>query len=440
MRLNRAAHHWVQTALSPLICGALLLWSLSGCSSAPVWVSDDSAGAYEDGARSAADAQDAYPDAVETSAAPAVPAAPTMPAREPDAEQARELVRLATTRLSGVVAVRREADRGEADRYLAAVSDVNGNGRLNIAVVALDDQFADHADPGVMADSSRLYRGDARTPPVYLALFEHVGRDPAMPGAVDHLREIHRFSMGRRRVVGDLVVRPIHVSQPLPAAFVLTIVTREGREDYWCALTANDRPTMAIAETAAAVRTVVSDIEGNGYLDLLRHQQVFEAGRGYDTLISWTRWTEDGFADSGTTNVVRNLTRFLDWAERTLVRGAWAEFADYGLRPTDRRSLMQAGFSPAEVVDAVFVAENGVALTEVARQDRIAEVVFPEIGRNPFPEPGRQTSFRTSLRAITEAHVGYFFQTEIAMQLNPFQPQQFFFRPAEIRPADTQGE
>ncbi len=423
MRQNCVAIQSVLTVLPLVILGTLLLWSLAGCDSLP---SRNGAALLHEGDPTIATTEDE--PLPETDAEGPVPTAAVRELR--DAE-ARELIRLAAARLTGAVAVRLESDR-----YLAAVSDVNGSGRLKIAVAALDDQSADLAEPGVMADSSRLYRNDAPTPTVYLAVFEYIGQEPHAPSAAD-LEEVHRFTIGRRRVVSSLAVRPLHMEVAIPAAFVLRVVTREGNEEYWSTLTAEGRPTMTVVQNAATVRTAVVDMEGNGYLDFLRYQQVFEAGRGYDTLITWTRWTETGFEDSGTTNIVRNLNQFLDWAGRTLVREAWTDFADYGLIPADRRNLSQAGLSPQQMVDAVFAAEGDELLTEVARQQRIAEVVFPEIGRNPFPELGRQTSFRTSLRAVTDAHRSYFFHAEIAMQLNPFQPQQFFFRPAEARPAEA---
>lgn len=339
-----------------------------------------------------------------------------MPAAEPPTPtEARELVRRAVAALADGVAVRLDDDS-----YLGAVFDLDGNGCLEIGLLVLGTEFAELADFAVLSDATRLYIPDARTPDLFLAVLIRDG---------DRFSERHRFTIGKRRVVSDVSVHPLRLDRGTPAAFVVTVVTRDGSEQYWCAFDADGKPTSLLADNTGTTRTIIADIDNTHRLDFVRYQPVFEQGRGYDTLISRTRWTVAGFEPGETTNVVRNLTRFLERAARSLELAAWGQFIDRVVLPAAVGSLRQRGFDDTAIVDLLFLPENGLTLTAVARQHGIAEVVFPDIVRNPFRDMGVETSFRTLLRVVTPETESYFYEARIGMQRNPFQPQQFFFAP-----------
>ena len=354
-----------------------------------------------------------HPTTTQQTVEPAPVAMP--PAEPPTPTEARELVRRAVAALAEGVAVRLDKDR-----YLGAVFDLDGNGRLEIGLLVLGAEFAELADFAVLSDATRLYVPDARTPDLFLAVLNRDG---------DQFSERHRFAIGKRRVVSDVSVHPLRLDHGTPAAFVVTVVTRDGSEQYWCAFNADGGPTSLLADNTGTTRTIIADIDNTQRLDFVRYQPVFEKGRGYDTLISRTRWTAAGFEPAETTNVVRNLTRFLERAARNLELAAWGQFIDRVVLPAAADGLRQQGFEDTAIIDVLFLPENGISLTAVARQHGIAEVVFPDIVRNPFRDIGVETSFRTLLRVVTPETESYFYEARIGMQQNPFQPQQFFFAP-----------
>ena len=347
---------------------------------------------------------------VEPSVAPQpVAAAPPSPA------EARDLIRRAAADVSYGIAV-----RVDQENYLGAVADVDGNGQLEIGLLLLDEEFDELADLRILSDTTRLYHDDARTPELYLAVL-----NPRDGG----FSERYRFSLGRRRVVSDVAVHPLRLDRASPAAFVVSVATRDGSEQYWNTFSGDEIPTTLLVDNTGTTRTVLADIDGNHRLDFIRYQTVFEQGRGYDTLISWTRWSSAGFEAVETTNVVRNLRSFLEWAAQSLSQGAWERFVDRALLPAALAELAHAELTPVQMIDRLLIPENGNRWSSLVERQRVDEVIFPEIGRNPFRDIGIRTSFRTSLRVITAHGDTLFFLAEIGMQQNPFQPQQFFFEP-----------
>ena len=354
--------------------------------------------------------------AVEPSLAPqAVPAAPPSPA------EARDLIRRAAAEVSYGIAV-----RVDLDNYLGAVADVDGNGQLDIGLLLLGEDFEELADLRILSDTTRLYHDDARTPELYLAV---------LSAHDDGFSERHRFSLGRRRVVSDVAVHPLRLDRASPAAFVVSVTTRDGSEQYWNTFRGDGIPNTLLVDNTGTTRTVLADIDGNHRLDFIRYQTVFEQGRGYDTLISWTRWSSAGFEAVETTNVVRNLRSFLDWAAQSLSQGAWEQFVDRALLPAALAELTHAELTPVQMIDQLLIPENGNRWSSLVERQRVEEVIFPEIVRNPFRDIGIRTSFRTSLRVTTAHGDTHFFLAEIGMQQNPFQSQQFFFEPMS-----SQGE
>ncbi len=343
------------------------------------------------------------------------PAPEAVPAAPPSPAEARDLIRRAAAHVSYGIAV-----RVDQDNYLGAVADVDGNGQLDIGLLLLGEDYDEQADLRLLSDTTRLYHEDARTPELYLAVLS------ARNGGFS---ERHRFNLGRRRVVSDVAVHPLRLDRASPAAFVVSVTTRDGSEQYWNTFSGDGIPTTLLVDNTGTTRTVLADIDGNHRLDFIRYQTVFEQGRGYDTLISWTRWSSAGFEAVETTNVVRNLRSFLDWAAESLSHGAWQQFVDRALLPATLSELAHAGLAPVQMIDRLLIPENGNRWSGLVARQRIEEVIFPEIMRNPFRDIGIRTSFRTSLRVITAHGDRFFFLAEIGMQQNPFQPQQFFFEP-----------
>ncbi len=322
------------------------------------------------------------------------------------------------------------------DSFLGAAADINANGRNYGALLLVGAEFRDLAAAETLADASRLFRADARTPNLYLAVFADVDTQPT---------EMHRFSLGRRRVVTAVTVEPLasdHRGQAGPTLFSVSVTTRGGTEQYWCGFGANGTPSMVVIENDGATRTVVRDIDGNGLRDVIRSQQIQEPGRVVETLITWTRWTERGFQTEETINVVRNLTRFLDTARRHAVSGNLVAFADHAVLPSTRTNLADAGWSLAGTVDALFAeepSESGVTADESARSPghliqarMVGDLVFPVVTRSPFSEVGSESSVRTGVRLITTTSDDLFFHVDLTMGRNPFDGRQFYLRPIEL--------
>lgn len=323
------------------------------------------------------------------------------------------------------------------DSFLGAAAEINADGRHHVALLLVGADFRDLATAETLADASRLFRADARTPDLYLAVFADTNREPA---------EQHRFSLGRRRVVTAVTVEPLGSDRREdagPAVFSVLVTTRGGTEQYWCGFGSDGTPSMVVIENDGATRTVVSDIDGNGVRDVVRSQQILEQGRVVETLITWTQWTGSGFQTIETINVVRNLTRFLDTARRLAVNGNLSAFADHTIIPSTRTELAAAGRSLEQMVTALFAPGAPESATAAASDsathspgrlidDRmVRDLMFPVVTRSPFSEGGRESSVKTGVRLITTTNDDLFFHVDITMGKNPFAGRQFYLRPIE---------
>ena len=309
------------------------------------------------------------------------------------------------------------------DSYLAEVVDVDDDGRRDVCLLTF--KAAEQEDPATLSelsDPARLSADDPMVPEFFFELYL---------GRADGLELFDSRRIGRFPLLEGLDNINLHSEKPLPIAIRAFFQNHIGRKEVWLVV-GKDAISTFMLEHTSVIRSQVLDIDRDGLLDVLKAQSAFEQGRGYETFLTWFRWNGQSFRPHATTNIVRNLNRFLRILEQHLAAGrlrqfllqAFPEDVTNGLASDADRSTL------ARETNRLLVpqSEESPPLAEVLSTTEIAAVSFPELLENPFPDPGRETSFTAPVRIDTIEGETFYYSSEIVMARNPFGDRQFRLR------------
>jgi hypothetical protein len=318
---------------------------------------------------------------------------------------------------AGTVAIR------DKNSYLAAVFDVDDDGRRDVCLLTF--KAADREEPtslSELSDSARLSEEDPMVPEFFFELY--LGRP-------DGLEPFDTRRIGRFPVLEGLDSINLHESRPHPVAVRAFFQDQIGRKEVWLVVGMEAVSTFMLEHTPV-IRSQVVDIDRDGLLDVLKAQSAFEQGRGYETFLTWFRWNGRSFRPHATTNIVRNLNRFLRILEQHLTAGRLKQFLLQALPESATDGVAQDIEQNVLERDVGRLLEPQDAesppLAEVLSTAEIASVSFPELLENPFPDPGRETSFTAPVRIDTQRGDTFFYSAEIVMTRNPFGDRQFRLR------------
>ena len=165
---------------------------------------------------------------------------------------------------------------------------------------------------------------------------------------------------------------------------------------------------------------------------MVLHQQGFEEGRGYETFLIWYKWNGRDFEEYRSTNVVRNLNRFLDTAEEQLVSGQWAVFIETVLPDTREHALRQQGLENYEILARIFTCEDSSSkdlFEPPLESGRFLKIIFPDFYETPFSrEDVNRFEIPVQVRFIDKDNRSILCSAVIYMKRNPFEGQQFGFK------------
>ncbi len=284
--------------------------------------------------------------------------------------------------------------------------------------LAVDAGDIDQPDVGALADPARLYAPDRRPVGFHLVLFQD--RQGTFEPAGD-------YDLGHHYVYDALHAVPLHRSRPLPVVVTAAFLSPEGRERELLIFSREGPPVWrtALRETLSS-RVTLTDVDGDGTLDLLKRETAMEAGTGYETFLTWLRWNGAAFREVRTVTVVRALKAFLGGWEERLLSGDLAGLLDQVGRPHDLKRW-RGELGDSQIAVLLFGLQDGEALSHPVRN-----VVFPEILENPFTAHDRRGSFfRLTFRIVDSAGFSYLGRTRVYMAANPFGTRQFFLLPPD---------
>lgn len=311
-------------------------------------------------------------------------------------------------------------------RPLAFLRDLNADEAGDIILLAVRTEDPEKTSFEYLSDFSRMFDPSAEGIEFSVEIFRRTERGVVYVKSVE---------AGKRVVCESFEELPFPDAARLPWGISLVFPSADGREHLWIIFPSPERHTRFSFREKADVKAVVRDIDGNGFIDLLLFEDVFEDSAGYETYITWFRWDGSNFRKHRSTNIVRNLRGFFAANRDLLLARNWGRFLDHSLsaehvplaRRTDVAKTLERLFKLSPPGAPADEEPRPYSFTPEILGSTITDAVFPEVLENPFPL-GRDgpESFPFTIR-ITSDGENYFFTARIAMNMNPFGGKMFYF-------------
>ena len=237
--------------------------------------------------------------------------------------------------------------------------------------------------------------------------------------------------LGRKLVLESFRTLRIGDDPSLPTGAVAVFKSRGGTEQEW-AIFNEGRISRFTFQESLSIIPVIDDINGDGIIDIVVHHQGFEEGRGYETFLIWYNWNGSDFVEHRSTNIVRNLNGFIDYAVENLLAADWDAFIRGTLSEEDGRRLRAKGLTSYTMLPEIFECESELyadLFLGSSQPVTFVQVVFPDFYETPFSrEDTSRFEIPVQVRFVTGANQVYLCSAVIYMNRNPFEGRQFGFR------------
>ncbi len=307
----------------------------------------------------------------------------------------------------------------EKGRLKGIIHDLDKNGYEDFLLLAAGREEGVPGDIESLKDPGRLFYERKEFIDYTLLIFYQY------PGEL-FLR--YDIPLGRQLVFLDFFYRPVSLFRDFPYGVMVSFKTQGGTVDEWVILSGKGISRFRLEETLS-IKPVLQDIDDDGLIDIVIHQQAAEEGFGYETFLTWYRWSGADFEEMKSTNIVRNLKLFFSEVSNLLIKGELESLIEYALFPEVLSKLREEGMTSEEILEAVFphAEEESLHLTGGI----IMEVIFPVIMESPFTlEKEDFFEFPFTLGIISDQG-GAYYRAHLVMSQNPFGDHQFGFIPVD---------
>jgi hypothetical protein len=296
--------------------------------------------------------------------------------------------------------------------------DIDGNGRDDAFVLTIEQDAQDERVP--IADDlknvGRLYDKNAR--PVQYNLSVYLQKE-------DRIVSMYRIPFGRRMVLDNFRAFSLSKNAPFPYVVEASFQNLDGLAREWVIFSSYNRFSLFSLRHTVSLGASVSDIDGNGILDVIEWRRGIEEGTGHETFLTWYRWNGDHFREVGSTTIVRKLNSFIEEIERAIIsdqRTKIAPYLDRKVNLDSRSALLEAIISPSE--DNRSDSEHFDSPFEQCSD--ISSMVYRPILESPFSfEKPESRRFHLNVRLVCRNGETIFGTLEIELARNPFSEPQF---------------
>ena len=305
-------------------------------------------------------------------------------------------------------------------RIVVLLEDIDRNGTEDAMALFVEVEEFEAADTEKVGDVSRLY--DETIPPIQCTLWIFSQAD------LD-LHPVRKVDLGMRVGFSHLEEIALSSSQADPYGVSVGFISSEGSVEEWLFIFPDRVNRFTLRETFTT-RFEVRDVDGDGVTDVLVFRKSFEEGTGYETFITWHRWSGTNFYEYETINVVRNLRDFLRKTAEHVIRGDWRLLTSHALDSRESSLAIARGLSPLRISEGIFAPDTSrVQSREIPPVHTldIERVIFPEIIENPFQRMEAGDFLFTGTVKIIAQEGDFLYSTRIRMNENPFRNQQFTF-------------
>jgi hypothetical protein len=323
-----------------------------------------------------------------------------------------------------------EAARQISRLYPAELQPLTVRGRIPIILHDLDNDLhpegfslgvpsrgIDSTEMIRLGDSSRLF--EENNEPVVFSLLVFANNR-------GNFRRLKVLNLSEHVVFENLKTTALYTNRLLPVIITVSFQTVEGREVQLLVFDNGSglpRCRLTLAETLSTQHRL-TDIDGNGMIDLFVKEKAIEEGTGFETFLTWYRWNGRNFVEYRTRNVVRNLNAFLVSATELLLAGEIRDAVSFLLEPSSLRTLRRRGWSDHKIlIHTLGLEEVGLEAFPALR-----EVIFPPLLEDPFTAAKEgESSFVITYRMIDLNGTSYIAKARLYMLPNPFNDRQFAF-------------
>ncbi len=292
---------------------------------------------------------------------------------------------------------------------VAIYDDLNGNGRLDVAILTIvqDPRLEAYAD--TLSNPLRIYDPDA-VEPTYILETYFSGQ-----------QAIVTVELGRHDVWSGISLRRL-TAERYPVAIEIGFRSRSGIRTDLVVYHAGGTISRFSLDESRNQRGMIADIDGDGALDIATARRAPEAGRGYETYLELYKLEPGGYRRTASLPLVRSVNDFLAAAAREMESGSWAAVRDRVGAPSH---APPSADRIAAVLEAAFA---GIPDDEMAQSrfdypatgSAVERVTFPRLVDNPFPAPFLGRSFRLVFRVECSEEAPRFFEAIVGLTANPF--------------------
>ena len=309
-------------------------------------------------------------------------------------------------------------DQGKA---LFLLHDLDGNGYTDVFALVAELSSFEEADYSQITDYARLFEPDRKAVGFFVRLFYQKDGDLQLGPLIP---------LGRQFVFESFLSQEVMKGENVPFAAAVTFATTQGRLRRWIIFN-NDTSSVFTFQERSGRLPQIEDIDDDGIIDVVMHEEDFEAGIGNETYLSWYRWNGSKFALYKTVNVVRNLRLYLRTVMGLIEKERWRDLSEAALSREVLNELRSRGLSDFDMFGLMFrIAGSGASYRNepISPDLDIKRAVYPQIRENPFIQrDDGGFFFPLTIRFETRQGGNHLYTARVYMLANPFEERQFTF-------------
>lgn len=302
--------------------------------------------------------------------------------------------------------------------------DLDGDGMEDLFLLSTKRiEGAVVTDLKALSEYSRLFDSKS-VQPFFLHIFLRRHTSASLLKTID---------LGLKRVFGSFRRFEIRHGARIPFGIEVAFPNNVGLERVWVLVSSSSRIELFLFQEQPNVKSYVKDINGDGFLDLILFENLFEDSLGYETYASWYQWDGTTYKRYRSVNILRNLRNFLNTIRQQILSKNWEAFFQFALQPQDASYAKASGIQvalprifrlpPPPLYPVSGSDAEGIGIDILQR--RFIDLIYPEILENPFNlrEDGPE-SFLLTFRLVVEGE-SFLLSTRVSMYKNFFESRLF---------------
>ncbi len=299
--------------------------------------------------------------------------------------------------------------------------DLDQNGYKDAFFLVVKNRTNLNSNYSQLSDVSNLIKDDRREVDFFLAVYLQ------LQGS---MISMYRIPIGSSDVISDFSILSIKNGEIIPLGINISFQSLKGMNSEWIIFSSYNKFSLFSMTENISSHSISYDIDGDNILDIIEWEDGLEEGTGYETYLTWFRWTGKEYREYKSTNVVRNLNSFLEQSRLYLSFKQMDEFLRYSLNVNDYNEIIKSKDSISEWIHRIFRPVPGSASDKDEFPDcgKIKSIAFPQILENPFSPFGDSLKI-CNINVRFECSDGYIYirTARILMESNPFKKSQFSF-------------